>query len=326
MRLLITGALGHIGSRFIHDIRPGEFDEVVLVDDFSAQRYCSLFNLPEHVPFRFVEADVCQADLAPLVEGMDVVVHLAAITNAAGSFDNQARVEQVNFEGTRRVAEVCAVSGSRLVFLSSTSVYGTQADVVDESCAIDMLSPQSPYAESKLRAEQMLTALGKRAGLRFVTCRFGTIFGTSAGMRFHTAVNKFCWQAVLGQPVTVWRTALHQRRPYLDLGDAIRALRFVIGTDRADGEVYNVLTLNATVHDIVESIRAFVPDLRIELVEARIMNQLSYTVSTQKFSSLGFSYSGDLKAGVGATIGLLRGIRSAKGDVKRIANAARAKS
>lgn len=313
MRLLITGALGHIGSRLIHDIRPGEFDEVVLVDDFSVQRYCSLFNLPDGVPFRFVEADVCKADLEPLVAGMDVVIHLAAITNAAGSFDNQAQVERVNLQGTQRVAEACAAAGSRFAFLSTTSVYGTQADVVDESCSIDELKPQSPYADSKLKAERMLTALGKSAGLRFVTCRFGTIFGTSAGMRFHTAVNKFCWQAVLGQPLTVWRTALHQRRPYLDLGDAIQAMRFILRTDRFDREVYNVLTLNATVHEIVEAIRDFVPDVRTELVDTRIMNQLSYTVSTDKFARLGFNYAGDLRAGIGATIGLLQGLRRVAG-------------
>jgi nucleoside-diphosphate-sugar epimerase len=313
VRLLITGALGHIGSRLIHDIRPGEFDEVVLVDDFSVQRYCSLFNLPDGVPFRFVEADVCKADLEPLVAGMDVVIHLAAITNAAGSFDNQAQVERVNLQGTQRVAEACAAAGSRFAFLSTTSVYGTQADVVDESCSIDELKPQSPYADSKLKAERMLTALGKSAGLRFVTCRFGTIFGTSAGMRFHTAVNKFCWQAVLGQPLTVWRTALHQRRPYLDLGDAIQAMRFILRTDRFDREVYNVLTLNATVHEIVEAIRDFVPDVRTELVDTRIMNQLSYTVSTDKFARLGFNYAGDLRAGIGATIGLLQGLRRVAG-------------
>jgi len=313
VKLLVTGALGHIGSRLIHDMKPGEFDEVVLLDDFSVQRYCSLFNLPAGVPFRFIEADVCKADMGRIVEGMDVVIHLAAITNAAGSFEIQDQVERVNFEGTRLVARACAAAGARMVFLSTTSVYGTQTDVVDEGCAIDGLKPQSPYADSKLKAEQTLAALGRDEGLRFVTCRFGTIFGTSVGMRFHTAVNKFCWQAVLGQPITVWRTALHQRRPYLELGDAVRALRFIVRTDRFDREIYNVLTLNATVQDIVEAIREFVPDVQSEFVDTKIMNQLSYAVSTEKFAQLGFSYAGDLRAGIGATIGLLQGLRRTAG-------------
>ena len=112
------------------------------------------------------------------------------------------------------------------------------------------LKPQSPYAEAKLEAEQLLDRLGAEKGLKFVTCRFGTIFGTSIGMRFHTAVNKFCWQAVMGQPLTVWKTALHQHRPYLDLGDAVKAINFIIQKKLYDGRIYNVVTTNSSVSNI----------------------------------------------------------------------------
>jgi nucleoside-diphosphate-sugar epimerase len=162
-----------------------------------------------------------------------------------------------------------------------------------------------------MRAEQELHALGDKRSLRYVTCRFGTIYGTSPGMRFHTAVNKFVWQACMGQPITVWRTALHQRRPYLELGDAVRALKFIVASDRFDNRIYNVVTDNATVNDIVETIREFVPDLRIELVDSRIMNQLSYTVLVDKFRSLGFGFEGKLREGIRETVMLLRGARAA---------------
>ena len=309
MKLLITGALGHIGSKFIHNIRPGDYTAVVLLDNLSTQRYCSLFNLPQGVPFRFIEGDILTADLEQLCAGVDVVIHLAAITNAAGSFEIQEQVEQVNFEGTKRVAQACMTNHNKMIYLSTTSVYGTQGEVVDEDCSIEDLKPQSPYAESKLHSEQLLQSLGQRNGLRFIICRFGTIFGTSIGMRFHTAVNKFCWQACMGQPITVWRTALHQKRPYLDLGDAVRALDFVIKTDRFDNQVYNVLTENATVSEFVELIRAQVPDLQIAFVDERIMNQLSYTVANAKFKALGFCFEGSLAQGIDATIQLIRGAR-----------------
>jgi nucleoside-diphosphate-sugar epimerase len=65
------------------------------------------------------------------------------------------------------------------------------------------LKPQSPYAASKLHAEQRLQSLGEGQVLYYVTCLFGSIFGISPGMRIHTAINKFCWQAVIGQPITV---------------------------------------------------------------------------------------------------------------------------
>lgn len=310
-KVVVCGALGHIGSRFIRtlpDLVAGV--EAVLLDNLSSQRYGSLFNLPAQGRYRFLELDVLRADLAPIFAGADVVLQLAAITDAAGSFQMREKVERENYLATERVAQACIAAGAALINLSSTSVYGTQKAVVDESCGEEDLRPQSPYAETKLREERMLAGLGSSAGLRFVTCRFGTIFGVSPGMRFHTAINKFCWQAVTGQPITVWRTALHQVRPYLDLEDAVRALHFIMQGGRYDGNIYNVLTANATVNDVLGIIREHVPDIAIEYVDTPIMNQLSYEVSSARFRGLGFEFRGDLGRGIADTIGLLRGARS----------------
>ena len=200
--IVVTGGLGHIGSALIRSFGP-EVSEVRIIDNLLTQRYASLFDLPDAPKIVFYEEDILKADLEKLFSGADVVVHLAAITDAAGSFGKEDEVEAVNFEGVKRVADACQKTGARLLFPSSTSVYGSQASVVDETCT--ELQPQSPYADSKLKAEAYLK---ERAGnLRFVTCRFGTIFGWSVGMRFHTAVNKFIWQAVNGAPITVWKTA-----------------------------------------------------------------------------------------------------------------------
>ena len=254
MKIMITGALGHIGSKFIHSLQAGLFEEVRLIDNFLTQRYASLFNLPKGVRFVFTEADIMTADLDRYFEGVDVVLHLAAITDAASTFGKEEQVEAVNYSGTDRVAQACIRNGCRLIFPSTTSVYGSQDEVVDECCTLEQLKPQSPYAASKLKAEQLLERLGAEHGLSFIVCRLGTIFGISVGMRFHTAVNKFIWQACLGQPITVWRTALNQKRPYLDLGDANRAIQFIIDKGLFDNSVYNVVTVNATVGDIVETI------------------------------------------------------------------------
>lgn len=310
MKIVITGALGHIGSALIRAFVPGDVDSLVLLDDMSTQRYCSLFSLPTDVPYRFIEGDVMKADLEELFEGADAVVHLAAITNATASFENQTQVERVNLEGTERVARACAAKGAALVFLSTTSVYGVSEGIVDENCTEDQLKPQSPYATSKRAAELMLAKLGTEAKLRFVSLRLGTIYGVSPGMRFHTAINKFVWQACMGLPLTVWRTALHQHRPYLELGDAVRAIRFFIQKNHFDNQIYNVLTTNATVNEIVERIRALVPDTQVNLVDNRIMNQLSYTVASEKVRALGFTFTGDLDASLAESVSLLRNARS----------------
>ena len=310
MKIVITGALGHIGSRLIRDL-PDTFPgaELLLLDNLSTQRFCSLFNLPPQGRYRFVEADILTADLDELFSGASVVIHLAAITNAEGSFDIHEQVEQTNFVGTDRVARACSRAGAALIFLSTTSIYGTQGDVVDEQCSPDELRPQSPYAASKLRAEQLLCRLGCEQGLRFVICRFGTIFGASIGMRFHTAVNKFIWQACMGIPLTVWTSALDQQRPYLDLEDAIRSISFIIRNELFAGDIYNILTINATVRQVVGTIREFVPDVQVHLVDHQIMNQLSYTVSCNNFCSLGFEFTGDLNRQLAGSVELFRRVR-----------------
>jgi UDP-glucose 4-epimerase len=306
MKLIITGAIGHIGSYVARDLAvqfPGS--EIVMIDNMMTQRFPSLFNLPALGRYRFVEGNVATMDLKPLLQGAHAVIHLAAITDAAGSFDKAAQLEENNYQSTLKVAQACLETGARLIALSSTSVYGTQNEVVSEDCSPDELKPQSPYATTKLKEEELVASLCKQ-GLKGISCRFGTIFGVSPGMRFHTAVNKFCWQAAMGQPITVWSTAYDQKRPYLDLFDASRAMAFIIRNDLFDGRIYNVLTLNATVRQIVDTIREFVPSLEVSFVDSKIMNQLSYEVSCERFKDKGFTFAGDLRRGVGETIGLLR--------------------
>ena len=306
MKIVVTGALGHIGSRTIRalpDLLPGL--DIVMVDNLSTQRYASLFNLPGSASHHFIEGDVTVMDLKPVVTGASAVIHLAAITDATSSFENKNALERNNLEATQRVAEACGEAGAALIYPSSTSVYGTQSKVVDEDCPISDLKPQSPYAETKLREEELVSTLAGQ-GLRAISCRLGTIFGVSSGMRFHTAVNKFCWQAVMGQPVTVWRTAYEQRRPYLDLGDAVRAFAFFIENGLFDGRIYNIVTCNSSVRQVVDYIRTHLPDLRIEFVDTRIMNQLSYDVINTRLNQTNFKCTGDMAQGIAETIAYLR--------------------
>ncbi len=306
MKIVVTGALGHVGSRLIRDL-PEAFpsSEIIMVDSMMTQRYCSLFNLPKGVRYKFIQADITQIELRSILKGADVAVHLAAITDAAGSFDQPVVVEQNNYNATRRLAEACVDEHVRLITPSSTSVYTPQTHNVNEDCSDSDLKPSSPYALTKLKEEALIRQLVREDGLEACVFRFGTIFGVSPGMRFHTAVNKFCWQAVMGQPLSVWQTAFEQTRPYLDIADACRAIIHAIKNNLFDGQTYNALTLNATVREIVDAIRIYMPSITVDFVGNKVMNQLSYEVSDARLRKTGYSPAGSLEKSLADEIRLI---------------------
>ncbi|MAG37888.1 nucleoside-diphosphate sugar epimerase [Candidatus Pacearchaeota archaeon] len=312
MNLLVTGGLGHIGSKLIRHYSSREDVELIRIfDNLSTQRYCSLFDLPRSKRYEFIEGDVRDPKgFAPAFEGIDTVIHLAAITDAPATIDNETETSNVNFEGTINALRAAESAGvKKFLFPSTTSVYGEAEGLVDELSP--NLKPATPYAISKLEAEKTVSSFpfSTTSDLETVILRKGTIFGNSIGMRFHTAVNKFAYLAALGLPLTLWEDALDQKRPYLGLDDSIRAYEFLelSGEPR---ETYNVLTGNYTVRDVIDTIGKFVPNVNIEMTKSPILNQKSYEVSDEKIRSLGFVPQDNLESQIGATIELFRGIRN----------------
>jgi UDP-glucose 4-epimerase len=313
MHILVTGGLGHIGSRLIRELPTAvpEVRSITILDNLSTQRYASLFDLPHVVPYRLIQGDVRDERTAlEAVRDVDAVIHLAAITNAEGSFDHPDKVMSVNHGGTATMLAACHEAGVRqFVFPSTTSVYGPVNGLAVEDCPVDELRPQSPYARSKLAAEREVLQAAGQGGACGVVLRLGTIFGPSPGMRFHTAVNTFIFSAVTGKPLHVWADAVNLVRPYLDLRDAVNAIVFALRRPEMGGQVYNIVTLNATLDRIIGEVRRNAPDVQIEYTQSRLLNQVSYNVDDAKVRKLGFGYVGDLSESIRATFEILSGLR-----------------
>ena len=220
MKLIITGALGHLGSFFLAEfLKTKKFSKIILVDNLITNRYCSLFNIqnPKNNKITFINKDVTNFNFNKILKKNDIILHLAAITNAAESFKIKKKITFNNYNATKNIANYCIKKNTKLIYISSTSVYGSADKIMYENNKRNTLKPQSPYAVCKIKEENFLRKLYKKKKLKLIIFRFGTIFGISKGMRFHTAVNKFCWQASMGQPITIWKSAINQLRPYLDL-------------------------------------------------------------------------------------------------------------
>ena len=223
------------------------------------------------------------------------------MTNAEKSFGKEKEMFKNNLNCLKTVMNFCNSNKVKLIHISSTSVYGKQADLVDETCEKKYLKPQSPYAKIKLIEENLLK---KQKKLKYTTFRFGTIAGVSKGIRFHTAVNKFCFNAALNENITVYKTALHQYRPYLSLKDAFQVFKFCIDNNFFKNDIYNALSGNFTVNQILKKIRKIKKKIKITFVKSEIMNQLSYHVDDTKLKNEGLKLNSNLEKDIKDTLNL----------------------
>jgi nucleoside-diphosphate-sugar epimerase len=218
-KYLVTGGRGYIGSVLTQQLsRSGA--EVIVVDN-------GLVDGPElDLPgVTYIDGDI--RDPSPweyALDGVDSVVHLAAIVGDPACGVDTDAAWQVNYLGTIRVAEACQRAGvPSLVFASTCSNYGITAD--EEVDVWSPLAPQSVYAESKVMAEHFLLSL-PQASLSPRILRFATVHGMSPRMRFDLAVNVMTAHAVARGSVTVHGGT--QWRPFLHVEDAAAAVQLAL--------------------------------------------------------------------------------------------------
>ncbi|PYO68479.1 MAG: epimerase [Gemmatimonadetes bacterium] len=234
-RVLVTGAAGFIGSH-VCEALVGRGDEVVGVDNFDpfyarAMKERNLDGLRRQPRFRFVEADVVR-DPLPL-DGVTVVLHLAAKPGVRPSLENPAAYSEANVTGTVRVLEAARRAGiRRVVFGSSSSVYGdaTPAPFAEDTAAV---WPISPYAASKRAGELMAHAFAHLYGMQIACLRFFTVYGPR--QRPDLAIHRFTDLIAHGKPVRMHGDGSAER-DYTYITDCVEGvLAAVEWTARAQG-------------------------------------------------------------------------------------------
>ena len=307
MNLLITGCCGHIGSYLTDNVyKIKNIKKTFIVDNLDSNRVFSMFNSKKKNNLKFLIRDLTNKKSLDDLKNIDFVIHLASMTNAEKSFGKKNIMYENNISCLKTIIRFCKRTKAKLIHISSTSVYGKQTKIVDETCEKKYLKPQSPYADIKLIEEKMLKKENKF--LNYNSFRFGTISGVSKGIRFHTAVNKFCLNASINADINVYKTALHQYRPYLSLKDAFKVFKFCIEKNFFHNDIFNVLSGNYTVNQIITKIRKYKKNINIKLVKTQIMNQLSYHVSQKKINKHGLILNSNIEKDIRDTIKLLRNI------------------
>jgi nucleoside-diphosphate-sugar epimerase len=282
VRVLVTGHHGYIGSVVAPQLAEAGHDVVGL--DAFLYRGCDFGHDGPLIEER--QGDVRDAQPAELAD-FDAVVHLAALSNDPLGDLNPAWTFDVNLEGTVHLARVAKEAGvSRFVFASSCSMYGASSrdDVLDEEAP---LRPLTPYAESKVRAEERLSELAD-ADFSPVSLRNATAYGVSPRLRLDVVLNNLVgWAFTTGRirllsDGSSWRPIVHVR----DIGratlGALAAPRELVH-DRAynvgaSAENYQIRDLAHLVHDVL-------PECEVEMAEGASPDPRSYRVDFGRFEA-----------------------------------------
>ena len=308
MKIIITGACGHIGSFLTQNLKKiKKVKKTILIDNMNTNKHNSIFNLSKKPNFEFYQRDLSKKNSLSEFKNIDIIIHCASMTDAANSFGNKKLMYKNNLGCMKTVLDYCIKNKTKLIHISTASVYGKQANIIQESDT-HLLKPQSPYADIKLIEEKLL--LKNKKKIKYSSFRFGTIAGVSNGMRFHTAINKFCLNAGLNKDITVYQTAYNQFRPYLSLRDSFKIFKFCIENNFFKNQIYNALSGNFSVKQIVNKIKKYKKNIKIKFIKSPIMNKLTYHVSTLKLDSAGLKLGSNVDKDIKETLNLFKNIKN----------------
>jgi nucleoside-diphosphate-sugar epimerase len=238
-KALVTGCAGFIGSHLTESLLE-DGHAVLGVDCFNdnyrrADKRANLRRAGEHRDFRLVEADLVETDARALIEECDVVYHLAGEPGVRGSWGQRFdRYTHHNVAATQRLLEAArAVPGRRVVYASSSSVYGDAMDLPTREDATPQ--PLSPYGVTKLAAEHMCVLYEEEHGVDTIALRYFSVYGPR--QRPDMAFRRFCEAVLAGRPIELYGNG-SQTRDFTYVADIVAATR-AAGEGRATG-VFNV--------------------------------------------------------------------------------------
>ena len=284
MKILITGNMGYLGPVLVRHLRRTLGPEVELIG-VDAGFFASCLTIPAWDAFpetaldRQYYGDV--RNLAPAaLEGVDAIVHLAAISNDPMGNRFEAVTNAINHRSSVTLAHAAAKAGVKtFVFASSCSVYGFAADGRARN-ETDAVNPLTAYARSKIDTEESLRQ-ADLGGLNVRCLRFATACGMSPRLRLDLVLNDFVACALSSGEITVLSDG-SPWRPLIDVEDMSRAIEWA-ATRSADADRFLITNVgsdawNFQVKDIAQAVAKAVPGTKVSINVNAPPDKRSYRV------------------------------------------------
>jgi len=289
MRALITGNMGYVGPVVVGHLRRRHPDAELI--GYDSGLFAGCLTTHSRVPEALLNAqhfgDVRELP-AGLLDGVDAVVHLAAVSNDPIGNRFEAVTDTINRAASLRLAGLAAAAGVRsFVYASSCSVYGAAgAEARREN---DALNPLTAYARSKVMTEQGLRQMDLN-GMVTTCLRFATACGMSDRLRLDLVLNDFAACALTSGEITVLSDGTPWR-PLIDVRDMARAIEWAIGRREGDGGRMLVVNVgsderNHQVRELADAVATAVPGTSVSINQAAQPDERSYRVDFSLFREL----------------------------------------
>jgi UDP-glucose 4-epimerase len=264
MRILITGGAGYIGYSLVKKLVEDydEVESIIIYDNLSRRNYSFFTDAPfDQKPVRLIHGDILDGrTLQQALEGVDVVIHLAAKVTTPFADADAHSFDQVNHWGSAQLAYAISKSTvSRVIYLSSVSIYGDHPGPVDET---SYANPHSFYGRSKLDGERQLAVLEKSHKLYIL--RSGNVYGYNPAYRVDAVVNRFLFNANFTGKITINGSG-DQHRSFIHVEKVAHVICQILKKDIEPG-IYNLVEHNQTINEIAETIQALYP--RLDVIHA----------------------------------------------------------
>ncbi|HEX2779500.1 MAG TPA: SDR family oxidoreductase [Gemmatimonadaceae bacterium] len=293
MNILVTGGAGYLGSVLVPKLLVRGHNVRVLDIGYFGVEHLRAMRPAVDIVRDDIRQVVADGELLERVlKDIDVVIHLAAISNDPSAELHPTLTEEVNFASTRDLALACKAKGIRFVFSSSCSVYGEADDEQDEE---GTTNPLTVYARSKVESDRFLLSIADRAW-RPAILRNGTLYGFSPRMRFDLVINIFSYTSTLYNELRVFGNGL-QWRPFLHVADCARAFIHFAETPRHRHLMCNIAHENLRVIDLIDVFKGINPRAMERFIELENPDNRNYHVSTARMREEGIQPRVTVQAG-----------------------------
>lgn len=292
MKILITGACGYLGSELVRNLK--EKNELILVDNLY-QRTSKRINSSKNL--KFVKKDIEKMNFNNYLKKVDYIIHLANISNTTLKKNDSSKIIKTNLESLDKIILSCIKNDVKLLYISTSTVYGKQKKIVNENLKKSFYKPYNLYSKTKLLAERKINDFRSKK-LKFSILRLGTLYGQSPNTRYDTGIQKFLEDARLGKYIFINKRYFDFKKSYLSLNDGVRAIKYVLKKNLFNGETYNVSGINQSIKQIIKYIKKEKPKIKLKFTNQNIINQTPCNISSNKFINSGFLFKDDIKKSI----------------------------